>query len=94
MSDEHTFTSDQAAAANTALRMALKLPPEQFGIRQFVAMISDEVEQLRRTGVTDEEIAALVQESTGGVISGEDITRHYAPAEERGRAGGAGSGDE
>ena len=33
MTDDHTFTADQAAAATTALRMMLGLPPEQFGIR-------------------------------------------------------------
>ena len=89
MSDdtEHTFTADQAAAATTALRMALKLPPEQFGMAQFVAMISDEIEQLRKTGVDDAEIAAYVQESTGGTITGDDIARHYALPEARGWAG-------
>lgn len=90
MTDEHTFTSDQAAAANTALRMALGLPPEQFGIPQFVAMISDEVEQLRKAGHSDRDIAAIVQESTGGTLTGEDITAHYAPPEARGWAGGSG----
>ena len=86
--DDHTFTADQAAAANTALRMALKLPPEQFGTARFVAMISDEIEQLRAAGFADSEIAALVEESTGTTLSAEAIGRHYAPPEARGWAGG------
>lgn len=79
MTNEHTFTADQAAAATTALRMLLGKPPEQFGVSQFVAMISDEIQQLREAGHTDADIAALVQESTGGPLSAEDIAQHYAP---------------
>ena len=87
MSEEHsTFTADQAAAATTALRMAIGLPPEQFGVPQFVAMISDEVEKLRADGRSDDEIAAIVVESTGGQLTGADIAEHYAPPEARGWA--------
>lgn len=87
MSDDHTFTADQAAAATTAPRMVLGRPPEQFSIPQFVAMISDEIEQLRETGRSDDEIAQLVVESAGGTISGSDIAAHYAPPQARGWAG-------
>lgn len=88
MNDEHTFTADQAAAATTAMRMSLGLPPEQFGVAQFVAMISDEIEKLRKAGNSDEEIAAMVRESTGSTIDAAEIAAHYASKEERGRAGG------
>lgn len=87
MTDEHTFTADQAAAATTALRMLLGKPPEQFVVSQFIAMISDEIEQLREAGHTDADIAALVQEATGGPLSADDIARHYPQPAERGRAG-------
>ena len=85
---EPTFTAAQAAQANTALRAPLGLPPESFPVDRFVAMISDEIEQLRTAGRDDAAIAALVRESTGGSISAEDVARHYAPPEQRGRAGG------
>lgn len=83
MQDDHTFTADQAASATTALRMVLKRPPEQFTIPQFVAMISDEIEQLRAAGTSDAEIAALVEDSTGGTLSADDIGAHYAPPDAR-----------
>ena len=83
MQDEHTFTADQAASATTALRMALKLPPEQFTIPDFVRMISDEIAQLRAAGTGDAEIAAMVEESTGGTLTADDIGAHYHPPEAR-----------
>ena len=86
--DETGFTATQAAQANTGLRAALGLPAEVFPTSRFVAMISDEIEQLRAAGRDDAAIAALVRDSTGGLISAEDIGRHYAPPERRGWAGG------
>ena len=86
-SDSTTFTAEQAAQANTALRAALDLPPEAFPVPQFVAMISDEVEQLRAAGHDDAAIAQMVRASTGGELTAEDIGRHYAPPEARGWAG-------
>ena len=85
---EVTFTATQAAQANTDLRAALGLPPESFPIPRFVAMISDEIEQLRAAGRDDAAIASLVRDSTGTAIGAEDIARHYAPPEQRGWAGG------
>jgi hypothetical protein len=83
-----TFTAQQAAQANTALRAALDLPPEAFPVAQFVAMISDEIEQMRAAGHSDGAIALIVRESTGGTITATDIEQHYAPPEARGWAGG------
>ncbi len=47
-----TLTGQQAADAQTALRQALGLPPEQFPLQAFVGMVSDEIEQLRSKGET------------------------------------------
>ena len=88
MTEDHTFTASQAAAATTAMRMALGLPPEQVHVSQFVAMISDEIEQLRGAGHSDEDIAQIVRESTGSTIEADDIAAHYASPDERGKAGG------
>ena len=53
---------------------------------QFVAMISDEVQQLREASHDDEAIARLVRDSTGGTLTAEDIGEDYAPPEARGWA--------
>jgi alkylhydroperoxidase family enzyme len=46
-------------------------------------MISDEIDFLRKSGKTDEEIAALVRESSTINITAEEIAEHYVQAEER-----------
>lgn len=77
------FTAQQAAAANTALRAALGLPPQRFATEQLVGMLSDEIEQLRNAGKTDGEIAGLLFESVGLSIRSEEIARFYATPGER-----------
>ena len=79
------FTAEQAAAANTALRAALGLAPERFGLQQFVGMMSDEIEQLRAAGRTDEAIAALLRERVGVEVPADAISRFYAGPERRRR---------
>ena len=81
--DEPMLTGQQAADAQTALRRALGLPPEEFPLPAFVGMISDEIEQLRARGDTDDAIAALISETTGIPISSDTIERFYASPEER-----------
>jgi hypothetical protein len=85
--NERSVTGQQAADAQTALRKALGLPPEQFPVPAFVGMVSDEIEQLRQQGRSDEEIAGLIQDAVGIELSGDEIARFYASAEERGHHG-------
>ena len=66
--DEPVFTVDQVAEANTALRVALGLPPEHFPLGRFLSMLGDEITQLRQQGWGNAEIAALLSESTGSVV--------------------------
>jgi hypothetical protein len=87
MSEDLTFTGQQAATAQTALRDALGLPPENFSVEAFIGMISDEIEQLRAPGKDDSAIATLVSEVTGKSIDSETITRFYASPEARGHHG-------
>jgi hypothetical protein len=82
-----TFTGQQAATAQTALRKALGLDPEQFPVSAFIGMVSDEIEQLRIQGKTDDEIAVLIEQAVGVTLPSETITRFYASPEERGHHG-------
>ena len=54
-----------------------------FPVPAFVGMISDEIEQLRRLGRTDEEIAAMVRENSGIEINAAEIEQFYASPEDR-----------
>ncbi len=82
-----TVTGQQAADAQTALRQALGLPPEQFPVQAFVGMVSDEIEQLRSKGETDQQIAALITKTIGVELSTEQIAQYYASPEARGHHG-------
>ena len=84
MEKHATFTGQQAADAQTALRKALGLPPEQFPLQAFVGMVSDEIEQLRQSGKTDEQIAALIKDAVGVSVEPATLSDFYASPEERG----------
>lgn len=87
MSDEKSFTAEQAALANGALRAALGLPAQRFGTEQLVGMISDEIEEIRASGKSDRDIAKILADRAGITIAPEDIARFYAGPSERGRPG-------
>lgn len=79
--DEPTFSANEAANAQTALRWALGLEPEQFPLRGMIGMLSDEIEQLRAAGKTDGAIAELLSGITHKPVTVEQVARYYAPPE-------------
>ncbi len=82
--DAKTYPIEDALNAQRALRAAAGLAPEQFPIRAFVGMISDEIEALRGKGFSDEQISKLIQDNSRIHISAQDIADNYASPEERG----------
>ncbi len=83
MNTKNRISLEAALQAQSALRAAAGLEPETFPISDFVGMISDEVEQLRRKGRSDDEIAAVISTSSSIQISGAEIGQYYAPPEAR-----------
>lgn len=83
MTDSDSFSGEQAAAANTALRAALGLGPQQFSKQQLVGMISEEIEQLRASGKTDDDIVEILANKAGTRVDAESIARYYADDAER-----------
>ena len=77
------YPVEEAIRAQRALREAAGLGPEQFPIQAFVGMISDEVEQLRQRGKSDEEIASLIEASSNIKITASEIAENYASPEDR-----------
>jgi hypothetical protein len=77
------FPIEQTLQAQKALRDAAGLPPEMFPVQAFVGMISDEIEKLRSQGKTDSDIAALILQNSKIEITAQDISRNYAPPEQR-----------
>jgi hypothetical protein len=78
-----SYPVEEALKAQKALRSMAGLGPEQFPIRAFVGMISDEIEALRKQGRSDEEIARVISQSSEIEISGAEIGENYATPEER-----------
>jgi hypothetical protein len=78
-----TYPVEQALKAQKALRDAAGLGPEMFPVQAFVGMISDEIEQLRSRGRTDEEIADMIQANSSIEITASEIAENYASAEAR-----------
>ncbi len=77
------ITLEAALQAQSALRNDAGLEPEIFEIQEFVGMISDEVEQLRKRGRSDDDIAKIISAHSPIQITGSAITQHYAPPEAR-----------
>lgn len=91
MTDQPTFSIDEAIKAQRALRQTLGLGDERFEVSEFVEMISDEIEQMKADGKSSVDIVAVVADATGHHIDPADIDRHYVAPEQR-HGGDAGSG--
>ena len=83
-----TYPVEEAVKAQKALRAAAGMGPEQFPVEAFVGMISDEIEALRKRGMSDGEIASVIEKNSGIEISAEEIGANYAAPEERHPHGG------
>ena len=81
--DTETFSLEDALAAQREMRAALGLAEERFPLAAFIGMVSDEIEQLRINGKSDDAIAQLMSEATGRNLSADDLARYYATPEER-----------
>ena len=77
------YPVEEAVRAQKALREAAGLGQEQFPIQAFVGMISDEIEELRKLGKSDQEIAGLIQDHSSIQITAAEIAKNYASPEER-----------
>lgn len=83
MAQDDSFTLDESITAQKALRAALGMPEEVFPVEAFVGMVSDEIEQHRKAGKSDQDIAAIIEQATGKRISAEAIAEHYATPGQR-----------
>ena len=83
MPDKPKITLKAALQAQSALRANAGLEPETFPVADFVGMISDEIEHLRKLGRSDDEIARLITNNSPVQITASTISQYYAPPEAR-----------
>lgn len=73
-----TYPVEEAIRAQRALREAAGLAPEQFPLPAFIGMISDEIEVLRNRGLSDQQIASLIEANSSIRITPSEIAENYA----------------
>jgi len=78
-----TYPLHEALRAQKALRDMAGLGDEKFPVEAFVGMISDEIEALRKRGLSDQAIAEAVRKHSSIQLDAEDIQRNYAPPAQR-----------
>lgn len=80
---QKAYPLEEALRAQKALRDLAGLQPEMFPVQAFVGMISDEIEELRRAGHSDRQIAETIQRNSKIAITPEEIASFYAPGDQR-----------
>lgn len=68
------FTGEEALRARQALRTSMGLGPLSYALPAFIALMSEEIGQLRGTGQSDKEIAASIGEAIGQPVPVEAVT--------------------
>jgi CheY-like chemotaxis protein len=64
-SGDQFFTMTEAIRAQQALRDAMRLGPELLSGEALIGMLGDEIDQLRRLGESDSDIAKRIADATG-----------------------------
>jgi hypothetical protein len=87
MSDDSatSFSVDDVVLAQNEMRYIFGFPEQRFSFSTFIGMLSDEIEQMRRAGYTDETVAQTVSRAKGQSVEASDVQRYYLSVEERRR---------
>ena len=72
---EAMFTAEDGVKAQGALRAAMGIGPESLALPAFLATLGTEIEQLRRVGKSDGEIAGLVGQAIGKPVAADALAR-------------------
>jgi hypothetical protein len=83
MTDTTTFTLAEALAAQQALRDASGLKEEPLDLAELIGMLSEEIDLLLDQDKSWDDIAAVLQKSTGKAVTGSDVENHYVSPDDR-----------
>ena len=73
---EASFSAEDVVRAQQGLRASMGLGPEAFATAAFIAMLGSEIDQLRKIGRSDDDIAALLTTALGRTITVQAIEAH------------------
>ena len=76
------YSLEQAMKAQAALRDAAGAGEERFDSRQLIGMLSDEIRVLRDSGLSDQEIATLLETKADLAIDADTIGKFYVDTSE------------
>jgi len=74
-SGDQRFTALEAATARQALRDAMTLGPETLTVDELIDMLDDEIDQLRRLGESDAQIARRIEDAIGKPVAASALAR-------------------
>jgi hypothetical protein len=80
---EPSFSVEDLVSAQHEMRSILGLPEERFSLPNFIGMLSDEIEQMRNFGISEELIAQTIMGATGEVVTADQVQQHYVPPDRR-----------
>ena len=83
MEQTKMYPVEEAIKAQKALRELAGLGPEQFPVQAFVGMISDEIEELRKLGHSDQEMVEVIGRSSKIEITAAELAQNYASPYQR-----------
>ncbi len=82
MADQTTFTLAEVLNAQQALRDTAGAKEEAMDLTDLVGIAAEEVDLLQEQGKSWDEIAAVIQSTTGKTVTGSDVEKAYASLEE------------
>ena len=80
-----TFSAQELAQIQRLLREAANEPVESFETEAAMGTLSEEIDTLRRNGMTNDDIAALLTQGAGATITAEQVAQLYGAASEHAR---------
>ena len=76
---EQTFSMDEVVKARHALRTAMGIESKALGTTAFLALLGDEIAQLRKTGRSDADIAKAISDAIDRDVATAAVERQVAP---------------
>jgi hypothetical protein len=79
MKAHHEYNIEQVIYARKVLRDSMNLETQTFPLSAVIGMLSDEIDAMRKAGISDITISKLMGLGLGDAVSVRDIQKYFAP---------------